>query len=390
MKTRTIPRAGFEVSEIGLGGEHLEKKDRSLVDEVIGAALDGGINIFDVFMPQPEVRTFLGDALRGRRSQVHLQGHIGATLEDGQYKRTREAAKCDEFVQDFLRRFHTDYIDIGMIHFVDDLSDWRTIETQGLLDYAQGLKQKGVIRALGISSHSPQTALAAVQSGYLDVIMFSLNPSFDLLPEQTSVDDLFKSGTFEQEGLGGLNPARRELYETCARMGVGITVMKTLSAGQLLKAEASPFGAALTVAQCQHYALTRPAVVSVLIGCVSAAEVHKALEYETLTDEAKDFTAILAQNPKGSQKPLGFAANGACMYCNHCLPCPQEIDIAAVHKYFDLARSLPEVPHTVRGHYEALYAHASDCIACAACEERCPFGVKVMENMVRAAELFEI
>lgn len=381
MNYRNIPRSGFHVSEIGLGCEHLEKKDRTLVDEVVGAALDGGVNIMDVFMPQPEVRTHIGNALRHARQKIYLQGHIGATLENGQYKRSRDVAGCDEFIRDFMTRFHTDYIDIGMIHFVDDLDDWHTIETQGVLEYALQLKQKGIIRSIGLSSHEPHTALTAVQSGHIDVLMFSLNPSFDLLPEQTQIDALFERKTYEQGASSGINPLRQQLYETCAQLGVGITVMKTFAAGQLLNAETSPFGAALTVAQCEHYALTRPGVASVLIGCVTAEQVNQALRYEALSAQEKDYTAVLSASQR-------YAANGACMYCNHCLPCPQAIDIAAVHKYYDLARNLSEVPATIREHYLTLHAHASDCIECGDCEERCPFGVEVARNMDKAEILF--
>lgn len=381
MNYRKILRCGLDVSEIGLGCEHLEKKDKAVVDEVVGAALDGGINILDVFMPQPEVRTLIGNAIRGARQKIHLQGHIGAVLENGQYKRTRDVAECDTFIQDFLTRLHIETIDIGMIHFVDDWDDWHTIETQGLLEYALQLKQKGIIRAIGLSSHEPHTALTAVQSGHIDVLMFSLNPSFDLLPEQTQVEALFERGTYEQGAFAGLNPVRQQLYETCAQRGVGITVMKTLSAGQLLYANSSPFGAPLTVAQCIHYALTRPGVVSTLIGCVSGEQVRQALEYEALSEQEKDYTAVLATSQY-------YAATGACMYCNHCLPCPQQIDIAAVHKYYDLVKNLDETPATIREHYLALHAHASDCIGCGECEERCPFGVEVIQNMAQAVALF--
>ena len=381
MNYRHIPRCNFDVSEIGLGGEHLEKKDKSLVEEVIGSALEGGINIIDVFMPQPEVRTHIGDAIRHARQKVHLQGHIGATLENGQYKRSREVAVCDEFIRDFLTRFHTDYIDIGMIHFVDNLDDWHTIETQGILEYALQLKQKGIIRAIGLSSHVPNVALKAVQSGQIDVLMFSVNPLFDLLPEQTQIDDLFEQKTYEHGASSGINPSRQQLYETCARLGVGITVMKTLGAGLLLGADSSPFGQPMTVAQCEHYALTRPAIASVLIGCVSSEQVNQALQYEAPSAQEKDYTAVLNTSQR-------YSANGACMYCNHCLPCPQEIDIAAVHQYYDLARSLSEVPATIREHYLALHAHASDCIQCGACEERCPFGVEVIQNTEKASALF--
>ena len=381
MNYRKILRGGFDVSEIGLGCEHLEKKDKALVEEVVGTALNGGVNILDVFLPQPEARTLIGNAVRDVRQEIYLQGHIGAILENGQYKRTRDVAKCDEFINDFLTRFHTETIDVGMIHFVDDLDDWHAIETQGLLEYALQLKQKGTIRAIGLSSHEPRTAMTAVQSGHIDVLMFSINPSFDLLPEQIQVEALFKRKTYEHGASAGLNPVRQHLYETCAQRGVGITVMKPLSAGQLLSAKASRLGAPLTVAQCEHYALTRPGVVSALIGCVSGEQVRQALEYETLSLQEKDYTAVLAASRR-------YAVNGVCMYCNHCLPCPQQIDIAAVHKYYDLAKNLDETPATIREHYLALHAHASDCIECGDCEERCPFGVKVTENIVIAAELF--
>jgi len=383
MNYRQIPHVNFQVSEIGLGCEHLEKKDENLIQEVIGTALDGGINIMDVFMPQPEVRTHIGNAIRHVRQKVYLQGHIGATLEDGQYKRTRDLVLCDEFIRDFLARFHTDYIDFGMIHFVDDLDDWHTIETQGILEYALQLKQKGIIRAIGLSSHAPKVALRAVQSGHIDVLMFSLNPMFDLLPEETLIDDLFEQKSYEHSASSGINPIRQVLYETCARMGVGITVMKTLAAGLLLGAETSPFGQPLSVAQCEHYALTRPGVASVLIGCNSGEQVSQALQYESLSAQEKDYTAVLNTSQR-------YSANGACMYCNHCLPCPSEIDIAAVHQYYDLAKSLSEVPATIREHYQTLHAHASDCIACSACEERCPFGVQVIQNMEKASALFGI
>ncbi|MEG1158171.1 MAG: 4Fe-4S dicluster domain-containing protein, partial [Christensenellaceae bacterium] len=75
-----------------------------------------------------------------------------------------------------------------------------------------------------------------------------------------------------------------------------------------------------------------------------------------------------------------------CMYCNHCQPCPKKIDIAAVTECKDLAEN--GMTQALRERYRKLSANADDCIACGACTKRCPFGIDVVSNMRRAAELF--
>jgi predicted aldo/keto reductase-like oxidoreductase len=69
--------------------------------------------------------------------------------------------------------------------------------------------------------------------------------------------------------------------------------MKTLGAGKLLSTEHTPFSQPMTVGQCIHYALTRPAVVSTLIGCASGAQVHEAVHYLDIDDTERDYSAIV-------------------------------------------------------------------------------------------------
>jgi predicted aldo/keto reductase-like oxidoreductase len=118
-----------------------------------------------------------------------------------------------------------------------------------------------------------------------------------------------------------------------------------------------------------------------LVGCRTPDEVRKAVAFETATAQEKDYSAIL-----GATKV--YAMTGRCMYCNHCLPCPQNIDIAQVNKYFDLAAVQVDVPVTIRDHYDALAVHAGDCISCGQCEERCPFSVPVVKRMADVQALF--
>ena len=182
MKYRKLGRTGFSVSEISLGCEHLQGKDYDTIKTVIDAALDIGINYMDVFMSEPNVRTNIGKALEGRRDKVIIQGHIGSCFVDGQYKVSRDMDEVVPAFDDLLERLQTDYIDIGFLHFVDKENDWDALVDSDLMKYALSLKEKGVIKAIGLSSHNPVTAKKAVESGYIDVLMFSLNPAYDLVP----------------------------------------------------------------------------------------------------------------------------------------------------------------------------------------------------------------
>lgn len=145
-----------------------------------------------------------------------------------------------------------------------------------------------------------------------------------------------------------LDPKRAELYETCQRLGVGITVMKAFGGGDLLS-EYSPAGKALTAVQCLHYALTRPAVAAVMSGARTMEELKASLDYEKASEAEKDYAEVFASFPKISWK-------GHCMYCGHCAPCPKGIDVANVTKFLNLAKAQGEVPETVREHYAALKA----------------------------------
>ena len=267
-----------------------------------------------------------------------------------------------------------------MIHYVDSLADWETVRTGGVLDYARELKAQGVIRAIGLSSHNPEVALAAVNSGAIEVLMFSINPCYDLQPAGEDVEQLWNEQNYARP-LVNMDPQRQELYETCQRLGVGITVMKAFGGGDLLSAELSPAGKALTLYQCLHYALTRPGVASVMSGARNLEELKTSIAYETATESERDYADAFAALPKISWV-------GHCMYCGHCAPCPVGIDVAGVTKFLNLARAQGEVPETVREHYAVLAHHGGECVSCGACESRCPFGVPVVENMRRAAEMF--
>jgi predicted aldo/keto reductase-like oxidoreductase len=382
MLYRKAGKTDMQLSVIGLGAEHLDGKPYATVDETISAAIEQGINFMDVFMPGPEVRQNIGKALAGKRDKFFIQGHIGSVDLNQQYDISRDLPTCKTYFENLLKYLNTDYIDFGMLFFIDSEDDLKNIFDKGIVDYVQSLKKAGTIRAIGASSHNPVTAAKLVETGVIDLLMFSINPAFDMIPSTSSVFDLLDKPDSHGFTLQ-MDPVRAQLYQLCEQKGVAISVMKTLGAGKLLSQEHSPFKQAMSVGQCVHYALTRPAVVSTLLGCKSRAEILDAVKYLSMTDEEKDYSDII-KTRQGDFK-------GSCVYCNHCLPCPSNINIADVNKYLDIAKlNEKKIPPSIVQHYKSLEHHGSECISCGSCEERCPFSVPIIKNMEKAASVFGI
>lgn len=382
MEYRYAGTTGIKVSAIGLGGEHLDNKPRAFVNKIISAAIDREINLIDLFMPGEAVRTNVGHALKGRRDKMLVQGAIGSVDLNEQYDLSRDLKICRQYFENLLRFLQTDYIDFGMLFSLDTHEDIDAVIDNGVVEYARQLKRDGKVRAIGASTHNPGTARRLVEEGLVETLMFSVNPAFDMMPETVDIMEMLDEQFAAR--VTKLDPARAELYRLCQSKGVGITVMKPLGAGKLLSPAHTPFAQALTPAQCIHYALTRPAVASALVGCRSEEELDAAVAYLQASEEERDYSLAI-RSFRGGVKDV----RGSCVYCNHCLPCPSNIDVASVSKYLDIAL-LDErnIPPSIVQHYQSLNAHASDCVECGSCQKRCPFSVPIIENMQKAVALF--
>ena len=218
MRYRQLGKTGLTVSEIGLGAEWLEQQGTLQVKKVVDQSSKYGINIIDCWMSEPNVRSNIGIAIAGDRKNWIIQGHIGSTWQNNQYERTREMDKVKEAFEDLLMRLQTDYIDLGMIHYVDQEAEFHQIIHGEFMEYVRELKRTGTIRHIGLSTHNPHVAKLAALSGEIEMILFSLNPAFDLLPSSEDINDLFQDHYNEElrgmlrNGMSYIRSARERTW----------------------------------------------------------------------------------------------------------------------------------------------------------------------------------
>ena len=127
MEYRELGKTGLRVSEVGFGAEWIGEMDEAALRAMVKRAHDAGVNIVDCWMADPAVRSALGKAIAPEREDWIIQGHFGSTWQDGQYVRTRDMDKVVPAFEDLLARLGTDHVELGMIHFVDEVDEYRAI-----------------------------------------------------------------------------------------------------------------------------------------------------------------------------------------------------------------------------------------------------------------------
>ncbi|MEL7622223.1 MAG: aldo/keto reductase [Clostridiales bacterium] len=370
MEYRVLPHSGLKVSTIGIGSGSVHESNEKQIVELIDYAQEQGINLIDMATSYPEPWAHYGVALKGRRDRFHLQMHLGITYETGEYSRKYGLESIKRSFAHQMEITGSDYADLAVFHCVDTPEDYDKLISGGAFDYAVKLKRDGVIRNLGVATHTVEMANRFIAGGEIDAFMFSINAAYDFDP---AVNDPYGEDSKTRSGII-VSRNRQKLLQDCVRMGIGINVMKAYGGGKLLDARNSPFGRAMSIPQCLKYALDRPAVVSCMVGVRSKQDLEEALRLYSAAEEDLDYSFIAEIQPKEMR--------GACVYCNHCMPCPVGIDIGQTHKFFDLYMAGDEMAGE---HYYAMNKNAKDCIQCGVCESRCPFGVAVREKMQAAA-----
>ena len=211
MEYRVNRRTGDRISVIGLGTSAIPGAGVQEGIDTLRLAFDQGVNYFDLATAESDTFPLFRQALADVRSQVLYQIHFGAVYGDGKsYGWTTDPDAIRRSVDWQVKALGTDYIDYGFIHCLDEADDWVQYQKNGALDCLLSLRDQGVVRHIGLSSHTPATAEQVLDSVLVDMLMFSINPAYD-----------YHHGEF----ANGSGAERMALYRRCGAVGIGISVV---------------------------------------------------------------------------------------------------------------------------------------------------------------------
>jgi predicted aldo/keto reductase-like oxidoreductase len=345
---RYLGKTGIKVSEIGFGTEHFPP-DKEVMAEIMSVAVESGLNFIDILQTDPAgdgayVWNGLGPLLKKYRDKLVLAAHWGIGYR-------YDLPYCRETFPEALAQVGNDYIDVAMMTMVGESGrqdEWLEESLKELTRY----REKGLIGCIGGSAHDVSAAIKLVESGVLDVLMFTVN--------------------LTQHG----DPQHQALYKACTEHDVGLIAMKPYSAGLLLKVEGKP--TTITPVQCLSYALSQP-VSTVVPGVKNADEMLAALSYCAASNEERAYQPALAN--------IHSELAGHCVYCNHCLPCEEGINITSIISIDNWAKW--GVQDWLVDMYAALPVKPSACIGQGDCMERCAFDVDIVGKMRHVVAVFE-
>ena len=263
IEKRALGSTGIDVSALGLGtvkfGRNAQVKypqdfkipgDRDVM-RLLDLAWSLGINFIDTAPAYGTSEKRLGQLL-GQRHDWVIETKVGEIFENGRSHFDFSAAHTRESVENSLRKLRRDFIDVVLVHSSGD--DMNIIHQQDALAELDKLKQKGLIKAFGMSTKTVEGGLWVVEN--CDVVMATCNLEYN---EEQAVLDKAKE------------------------LNKGVVVKKGLLSGY---AGVAPDGSGIE--RSFEHVLSQPAVSSMIVGTINTNHLRKNVEmaqqYSSVTD----------------------------------------------------------------------------------------------------------
>ncbi len=179
MKKRKFGKTDMEFSILGFGGAEIgfnPNQTQADVTELLNSALDAGLNLVDTAAAYKTSETMIGEAIGKRRKEFYLITKCGALEGFTRFDWSKKGIL--ETIEQSLRNFKTDYLDIAQLHSCDAEELRRGDAIEGL----QRSVEKGYTRYIGYSGDN-EDARVAIELDVFDSFQTSVN-----IADQTPID----------------------------------------------------------------------------------------------------------------------------------------------------------------------------------------------------------
>ena len=333
MEYTVLGKTGLKISRMGFGGIPIQRIDAEGTKGLMHQLRDAGVNYIDTARGYTVSEEYLGYALEGIREDF--------VLATKSMSRTREAMAAD--IETSLKNLRTHYIDLYQIHNATPEQLLQVAAPGGALEALQEAKTAGKIGHIGVTAHSLDTFRMALDMDWVETIMFPYN-------------------IVENQG--------QELIHACAEKSIGFICMKPLAGGAIEDA---------TLAL--RYVCANPDVTVVIPGMADPKELEQNLA------AVSDTSPLTAEEQAKFQQVRDTLGTQFCRRCNYCQPCTAGISISSCF-LFDGYLQRYGLADWAKTRYAAMGTHASDCVGCGACEERCPYHLPIRDMLQKVAERF--
>lgn len=269
---RALGKTGAEVTmlALGCGSRLLSYETQDAAVETIEKALAGGIRYLDTAQAYGAGRseTWVGEVMKTRRNDVFLATKTQARTYDEVMKRIEES----------LERLNTDHVDLLHFHSLQGMGDVEGIEKNKAIDAMYRIRDEGMARFIGVTSHTdPQALAAALERFDFDCTQMALNAALQ--------------GMQNGPGKMILNPAMSSSFEDVAlpvarKKKLGVLAMKAFGQEDLLPDPDDQAHASRLL----RYSLSVEGVSAAVVGCPK----HEHLEANVAT--ARGFRPMSKQD----------------------------------------------------------------------------------------------
>ena len=367
---------GNPISVLGFGCMRFPRKqgkiDMEETEAEILEAIRLGVNYYDTAYIYPGSEAALGEILEknGLRQQVKIATKLPHYL-------IRSRQGLEKMFQEQLKRLRTDYVDYYLMHMLCDVDTWEKMKKLGIEEWIEEKRRTGAIRQIGFSYHGNTDAFIKLVDAY----------DWDFCQIQYNYMD-----EHTQAGRRGLNHA--------AAKGIPVVIMEPLRGGKLvnnLPEEAvrimkeNPKG--YTPAQWAfRWLWDQKEVTCVLSGMNSMEMLHENIQTASTT-EIGELTVEDRQMLEQVAKAINAKLKVPCTGCGYCMPCPKGVDIpgtfAAYNRCYTESKISGFREYFMCTLVRKNHTSASNCIGCGKCEQHCPQGIRIREELENARKDLE-